>query len=83
MFKRVINNTNMKYSFRFRKITSVTTLASFLVSLLSPFANIAFAVSPTVDLSYSANPTGTGTMTITAIYSETIVGSPLISIDQP
>lgn len=81
--EELLIHTNMKYSFQCRKMTSVVTLASFFVSLVSPFANIAFAVSPTVDLQYSSNPTGTGTMTITAIYSETIVGSPLVSIDQP
>ena len=66
-----------------RKVTSVTTLVTFFVSLISPLWNILFAAWPTVWLSYSSNPTGTGTLVVTAIYSEVIVGSPLISIDQP
>jgi len=39
--------------------------------------------SPTVALSYSANPAKAGAMTITATYSEPIIGTPIISIDQP
>jgi len=38
---------------------------------------------PTVDLTYSSNPAGVGTNTITATYSKTIVGEPTISINQP
>lgn len=41
--------------------------------MLSPLTNIAFALSPTVELLYSANPAGTGALTITAIYSEPVV----------
>jgi large repetitive protein len=67
----------------FRKVKSLVTLVAFCYSLVSPMFNIAFAVAPTVNLSYSANPTGAGTMTVTATYSESIVGTPLISIDQP
>jgi hypothetical protein len=39
--------------------------------------------APTVSLTYSANPAKAGAMTITATYSEGIVGTPKISIDQP
>jgi hypothetical protein len=39
--------------------------------------------APTVALTYSANPAKAGSMTITATYSEAIVGTPKISIGQP
>ena len=38
---------------------------------------------PTVALTYSASPAKAGTNTITATYSEAIVGTPTISINQP
>ena len=38
---------------------------------------------PTVALTYTNNPTGTGTQTITATYSEAVISAPNISIDQP
>lgn len=67
----------------FQKAKSLVTLVAFSYSLFTPIFNIAFAVSPTVNLTYSANPAGAGLMTVTATYSESIVGTPLISIDQP
>ncbi len=66
-----------------RKGISLVTLVTFIFSLFSPFANTALAANPDVGLSYSADPTGTGTLTITATYTDTIVTTPLISIDQP
>jgi len=39
-------------------------------------------VTPTVALTYSANPAKAGIMTVTATYSEPIIGTPQISIDQ-
>jgi len=44
---------------------------------------IADGQAPTVALTYSANPAKAGAMTITATYSEAIVGTPKISINQP
>ncbi|MCK5319726.1 MAG: fibrobacter succinogenes major paralogous domain-containing protein, partial [Anaerolineales bacterium] len=38
--------------------------------------------APTVALTYSANPAKSGSMTITATYSEAIVGTPALSLDQ-
>ncbi len=67
----------------FQKVKSLVTLVAFSYSLFTPIFNIAFAVAPTVNLTYSANPAGAGLMTVTATYSESIVGTPLISIDQP
>ena len=40
-------------------------------------------VAPSVDLTYDANPAKVGVIIITATYSEPIVGTPQISIDQP
>ena len=39
-------------------------------------------IAPTVALTYSEDPSNAGAMTITATYSEAIVGTPNISIDQ-
>jgi|GEM_PF-3318991 len=39
--------------------------------------------TPIVVISYSANPAKAGAMTIIAMYSEAIVGTPTIAIDQP
>ena len=39
--------------------------------------------SPTVALTYTKNPTGAGTQTITANYSENVSSAPTISINQP
>ena len=39
--------------------------------------------APTVALTYSEDPANAGAMTVTATYSEAIVGTPNISIDQP
>ena len=39
--------------------------------------------APTVALSYSKNPTGAGTETISANYSEAVTSTPTLSINQP
>jgi hypothetical protein len=57
----------------------------FLFSFfLNPiFVSAVDTTPPTVDMTYSLNPMGVGARTITASYSEEVVGTPTISIDQP
>ena len=64
--------------------TGVDSAGNTIVSI--PTSGATFTVDntgPTVALTYSKNPTSTGTETITAGYSEAISGVPTISIDQP
>lgn len=51
--------------------------------VLNPYRITVDRIAPTVVLSYSVNPTKAGAETITATYSEPIVGAPQISINQP
>ena len=69
--------SNFKYAFVF---------LSIFVALIFSNSQIAFAVDttpPDVDMSYMKNPSGVGTNTITATYTEPISSTPTISIDQP
>lgn len=51
--------------------------------VLSPYRITVDRIAPTVVLSYSVNPAKAGAVTITVTYSEPIVGTPQISINQP
>jgi hypothetical protein len=76
---RMVLSTRKKI-FRFSFLIFVL-MFSFLS--FSGKASAADTTPPSVDMTYSVNPMGVGARTITASYSEEIVGTPTISIDQP
>ena len=61
----------------------VTLIALLATQFGSIGLNVAWAAVPSVSLTYSTNPAKAGTLTITATYSEPVVTTPNISIDQP
>jgi len=66
--------------FSFSVITLILIISFFVFSHNKVSA--ADMISPTVDITYSKNPVGLGTNTITATYSESITNIPTISINQ-
>ena len=64
-------------------LSSVTDLSGNTSASPTNTTFIIDTTGPTVALTYSASPAKAGTNTITATYSEAIVGTPTISINQP
>ncbi|MFA4956984.1 MAG: hypothetical protein WC556_08455 [Candidatus Methanoperedens sp.] len=81
-----VNTTNGGTYIDGTAIVSLSTVADAALNNASSPTGTTFTIdttAPTVALSYSANPAKAGAMTVTATYSEVIVGTPTISIDQP
>ena len=81
-----VNTTNGGTYIDGTAIVSLSTVADAATNNASSPTGTIFTIdttAPTVALNYSANPAKAGAMTVTATYSEVIVGTPTISIDQP